>query len=155
LLKENCPWHLDGNHTTEQCYQLRRALKDTPEPRHPHDKKGKKKADEGNGDFQEPDKTVNVLFGGLPNRWAQKATRREVMSIAQAVPTPLRWLEVPITFSRADQWTSFSEPGRSPLVLKPVVASLLTVYFGTSSMFITLWFGFDYGTNPPLGTLII
>jgi hypothetical protein len=32
---------------------------------------------------------------------------------------------------------------------------LLTVYFGTPSMFITLWFGFDYGTNPPLGTLII
>jgi hypothetical protein len=43
LLKEKCQWHLDGNHTTEQCYQLRRALKDTPEPRHPHDKKGKKK----------------------------------------------------------------------------------------------------------------
>jgi hypothetical protein len=34
-------------------------------------------------------------------------------------------------------------------------SSLLTVYFGTPSMFITLWFGFDYGTNPPLGTLII
>jgi hypothetical protein len=51
LLKEKCPWHLDGNHTTEQCYQLRRALKDTPEPRHPHDKKGKKKNDEGNGHF--------------------------------------------------------------------------------------------------------
>jgi hypothetical protein len=66
LLKEKCPWHLDDNHTTEQCYQLRRALKDTPEPRHPHDKKGKKKNDEGNGDFQEPDKMVNVLFGGLP-----------------------------------------------------------------------------------------
>jgi hypothetical protein len=29
---------------------------------------------------------------------------------------------------------------------------MLTVYFGTPSMFITLWFGFDYGTNPPLGT---
>jgi hypothetical protein len=28
LLKEKCPWHLDGNHTTEQCYQLQRALKD-------------------------------------------------------------------------------------------------------------------------------
>jgi hypothetical protein len=38
------------------------------------------------------------------------------------VPTPLRWSEVPITFSRADQWTSFSEPGRFPLVLEPVVA---------------------------------
>jgi hypothetical protein len=51
LLKEKCTWHLDGNHTTEQCYQLRRALKDTPEPRYPHDKKGKKKTDEGNSDF--------------------------------------------------------------------------------------------------------
>jgi hypothetical protein len=37
----------------------------------------------------------------------------------------------------------------------PSASSLLTVYFGTPSMFITLWFGFDYGTNPPLGTLII
>jgi hypothetical protein len=44
------------------------------------------------------------------------------MSIEPAVPTPLRWSEVPITFSRADQWTSFSKPGRFPLVLKPVVA---------------------------------
>jgi hypothetical protein len=65
---------------------------------------------------------VNVLFGGLPNRWAQKAARREVLSIEPAVPTPLRWSEVPITFSRADQWTSFSELGRFPLVLKSVVA---------------------------------
>jgi hypothetical protein len=32
---------------------------------------------------------------------------------------------------------------------------LLTVYFGTPNMFITLWFGFVYGTNPSLGTLII
>jgi hypothetical protein len=22
LLKDRCPWHLDSNHTTEQCYQL-------------------------------------------------------------------------------------------------------------------------------------
>jgi hypothetical protein len=122
LLKEKCLWHLDGNHTTEQCYQLRRALNSTPEPPHPHDKNGKKKNDGGNDDFQEPDKAVNVLFGGLPSRREQKATRREVMSIEPAVPTPLRWSEVPITFSRADQWTSFSERGRFPLVLKPVAA---------------------------------
>jgi hypothetical protein len=122
LLKEKCPWHLDDNHTTEQCYQLRRALKSTLEPPHPHDKNGKKKHDDGNDDFQEPDKTVNVLFGGLPSRREQKATRREVMSIEPAVPTPLRWSEVPITFFRADQWTSFSELGRFPLILKPVVA---------------------------------
>jgi hypothetical protein len=122
LLKEKCSWHLEGNHTTEQCYQLRRALKDSPDPRPPHDKKGKKKADEGSGDFQEPDKTVNVHFGGLHTRQSQKATRREVLNIEPAVPTPLRWSEVPITFSHADQWTSFSEPERFPLVLKPVVA---------------------------------
>jgi hypothetical protein len=121
LLKEKCPWHLEGNHTTEQCYQLRRALKDTPDPLPPHDKKGKKKTDKGNSDFQEPDKTVNVLFGGLPTRRSQKATRCEVLNIEPAVPTPLMWLEVPITFSRADQWRSFSEPRRFPLVLKPVV----------------------------------
>jgi hypothetical protein len=122
LLKEKCPWHLDGNHTTEQCYQLRQALKVTLEPPHPHDKKGKKKNDGGNDNLQEPDKTVTVLFGGLPSRREQKATSREVMSIEPAVPTPLRWSEVPITFSRVDQCTSFSEPGRFPLVLKPVVA---------------------------------
>jgi hypothetical protein len=121
LLKKKCLWHLEGNHPTEQCYQLRQALKDTPAPRPPHDKKGKKKADEGNDDFQEPDKTVNVLFGRLPNRRSQKATRREVLNIEPVVPTPLRWSEVSITFSHADQWTSFSEPGRFPLVLKPVV----------------------------------
>jgi hypothetical protein len=27
--------------------------------------------------------------------------------------------------------------------------------FGASNIFITLWFELDYGTNPPLGTLII
>jgi hypothetical protein len=89
-LKEKCPWHLEGNHATEQCYQLRRALKDSPDPWPPHDKKGKKKADEGNGDFQEPDKAVNVLFGGLPTKRSQKATRQEVLNIEAAVPTPLR-----------------------------------------------------------------
>jgi hypothetical protein len=98
LLKKKCPWHPNGNHTTEQCYKLRHALKDTLEPPHPHDQKGKKK-DGDNNDFQEPDKTVNVLFDGLPSRREQKATRREVMSIEPAVPTPLRWSEVPITFS--------------------------------------------------------
>jgi hypothetical protein len=34
----------------------------------------------------------------------------------------LRWSETPISFSRQDQWTSYSDPGRYPLVLHPVVA---------------------------------
>jgi hypothetical protein len=33
--------------------------------------------------------------------------------------------------------------------------SVLTVNFGTPNMFITLWFELDYGTNLPLGTLMI
>jgi hypothetical protein len=122
LLKEKCTCHLDGNHTIKQCYQPRRALKDTTDSPPPHDKKGKKKVDEGNRDFQKPDKTVNVLFGGLPNRRTQKSTRREVLSIELAISTPLRWSEVPITFSRVDQWRRFSERGRFPLIMKHVVA---------------------------------
>jgi hypothetical protein len=35
------------------------------------------------------------------------------------------------------------------------VGEMLTVYFGTPNMFITLWFGFAYGTILPQGTLII
>jgi hypothetical protein len=46
------------------------------------------------------------------------------MSIEPAVPRPLRWSEVPISFSRDDQWTSFSELGKFPLVLDPVVAEV-------------------------------
>jgi hypothetical protein len=44
------------------------------------------------------------------------------LNIEPAVPTPLRQSQVPITFSRVDQCTSFSEPERFPLVVKPVVA---------------------------------
>jgi hypothetical protein len=44
------------------------------------------------------------------------------LKIEPTVPTPLRRSEVPITFSRTDQWTSFSGSRRFPLNLKPVVA---------------------------------
>jgi hypothetical protein len=54
LLKEKCQWHLEGNHTTEKCYQLRRALKDSPDPRPPHDKKGKKKAEKATATSKNP-----------------------------------------------------------------------------------------------------
>jgi hypothetical protein len=75
LLKEKCPWHLDGNQTTEQCYQLRRALKDTPNSRSPHDKKGKKKVDKGNNDFQEPDCNTPPTKAALPNPSVGASTR--------------------------------------------------------------------------------
>jgi hypothetical protein len=46
------------------------------------------------------------------------------MSGEPAIPRPLCWSEVPISFSRDDQWTSFSELGKFPLVLDPVVAEV-------------------------------
>jgi hypothetical protein len=46
------------------------------------------------------------------------------MSIELVVPRPLRWSEVPISFSCDDRWTSFSEPGKFPLVQDPVVAEV-------------------------------
>jgi hypothetical protein len=77
--------------------------------------------------LKDASKTVNVIFGGegdFGSRQDQKLLLREIMSIKPAVPRPLRWSEVPISFSRDDQWTSFSEPGKFPLVLDPVVAEV-------------------------------
>jgi hypothetical protein len=48
----------------------------------------------------------------------------EIMSVEPAAPRPLRWSEVPISFSHDDQWTSFSELGKFPLVLDPVVVEV-------------------------------
>jgi hypothetical protein len=58
-----------------------------------------------NAKFQDASKTINVLFRGdeeFGSRREQKLLRREIMSVEPAVPRPLRWLEVPISFSRAD-----------------------------------------------------
>jgi hypothetical protein len=52
----------------------------------------------------------------------QKLTLREILSVEPAAQRPLRYSEVPISFSRDDQWTSFSELGKFSLVLVPIVA---------------------------------
>jgi hypothetical protein len=77
--------------------------------------------------FQDASKTINIIFGGdeeFNSRREQKLLLREIMSVDPAVQQPLRWSEVPILFLRDDQWTSFSEPGKFPLVLDPVVAEV-------------------------------
>jgi hypothetical protein len=63
-------------------------------------------------------------------------------------------------WERCRQWpaawpASGVRRGSACTVPAPSGRLVLTVYFGTPSMFITLWFGIDYGTNPPLGTLIM
>jgi hypothetical protein len=93
-----------------------------PNPRF-HKNKGKKANTGKDTGFQDPSNTVNVIFGGIPTKHMQKLVLREIMSIEPVAPTFRKLSETPITFSRADQWTSFSKPGRYSLVLDPVVAT--------------------------------
>jgi hypothetical protein len=60
-----------------------------------------------------------------------------------------------LTSPQGERIEYVSTPSSRSGVVNSVEGKVLTVYFGAPSMFITLWFGFDYGTNPPLGTLII
>jgi hypothetical protein len=46
----------------------------------------------------------------------------KILSLEPTTQKPLRYSKVQISFSRDDQWTSFSKPGKFPLVLDPVVA---------------------------------
>ena len=107
-----------------ECTILRKSFQsvppDAPKKKQNKDDKDDKKDPDG---FQQPQSVVNVKFGGDPSfsKRAQKLLLREILSIEPAIQRPLKYSEVPITFSREDQWTSFSEPGKFPLVLDPVV----------------------------------
>jgi hypothetical protein len=130
LLQKKCPWHPGANHAAIDCYNLRRTFSNPN-----NDKKNKsmdkepKEDNQGdksrNAKFQDASKIINVIFGDDEefSSWREQKLRlREIMSVKTAVPRPLRWSEVLISFSRDDQWTSFSEPGKFPLLLDPVVA---------------------------------
>jgi len=99
------------------CKSLQSPLLDTPKKK---PNKDDKKDPDG---FQKPKNVVNVIFGGDPSfsKRVQKLLLREILSVEPAIQRPLKYSEVPITFSREDQWTSFSEPGKFPLVLDPVI----------------------------------
>ena len=75
---------------------------------------------------------VATSFGGLAStesRREQKLTARRVFSIttkdATANPSYHPWSEVPITFSRANQWADIPYTGRFPLVLDITVQKVL------------------------------
>jgi hypothetical protein len=133
LQQKKCPWHPGANHAAIGCYHLRRTFSNSvgakknkkPVDKEPEDDD---KGDQGrNPKFQDASKTVNVIFGGngdFGSRWEQKLLLREIMSVEPAAPRPLRWSEVPISFSCDDQWTSFLEPDMFPLVLDPVVVEV-------------------------------
>jgi hypothetical protein len=132
LLQKKCPWCVNSKHTAIDCFQLKRTF-GSPGNSKKNKSTGKEPEDEEQEDrsetlkFQDASKTVNVIFGGdedFCSKREQKLLLREILSVEPAVPRPLRWSEVPISFSCDDQWTSFSEPGKFPLVLDPVVAEV-------------------------------
>jgi hypothetical protein len=131
LLQKKCPWHPGAKHAAIDCYHLRRTFSNLNEKQNKSTEEEPDEDDQGDkshsAKFQDASKTINIIFGGdddFSSRREQKLLLREIMSVEPAVPRPLRWSEVPISFSRDDQWTSFSEPGKFPLVLDPVVAEV-------------------------------
>jgi hypothetical protein len=129
LLQKKCPWHPGANHAAIDCYHLRRTFSNSgggKKNKKPVDKEPEDDDQEDHGrnlKFQDASKFVNVIFGGdedFGSRWDQKLLLREILSVESAVPRPLHWSEVPISFSRDDQWMSFSEPGKFPLVVAEV-----------------------------------
>ena len=71
---------------------------------------------------------VATIFGGLTStesRRERKLTARRVLSIttkdATTNPSYRPWFEVPITFSRADQWADIPYTVRFPLILDATI----------------------------------
>ena len=72
------------------------------------------------------------MFGGLTSAKSRrdwKLTARRVLAVnagdVVANPSYRPWLEVPITFSRADQWVDIPYTGRFPLVLDATIRKVL------------------------------
>ena len=75
---------------------------------------------------------VATIFGVLAStesRKEQKLAARRVLNVttedAVANPSYRPWSEVPITFSRADQWADIPYIGHFPLVLDATVQKVL------------------------------
>ena len=71
---------------------------------------------------------VATIFGGLAiveSRRDRKLTARRVLAVniedAAANPSYRPWSEVPITFSRADQWADIPYIGCFPLILDATI----------------------------------
>ena len=75
---------------------------------------------------------IATIFGGLAtteSRRDRKLTARRVLAInvedVIANPSYRPWSDVPITFSRADQWVNIPYTWRFPLVLDATVRKVL------------------------------
>ena len=90
-----------------ECTLIRKSLK-PPLPEAPKKKPNKEDDDDEKKDpdgLRQPKNVVNIIFGGDPSfsKRAQKLLLREILSVEHAIQRPLKYSEVPITFSREDQ----------------------------------------------------
>jgi hypothetical protein len=77
-----------------------------------------------NGTFQKANHEINFIVGGPQAIKSNRQTRsntREIGHVNTENPQPLRWSELPITFSRKDHWVHIPAPGTYPLVVNPIV----------------------------------
>jgi hypothetical protein len=141
--------HPKAQHTLFECVSICKSLN---APLLSQDGKRKEQEDDNEGDksgaqyFQDPKNVINVIFGGngdFPSKHAQKLTVREILSIEPATQKPLRYSKVLISFSMDDQWASFSESKKFPLVLDPIMADsqltrvLINVRSGLNLLFVS------------------
>jgi hypothetical protein len=167
MLDGPCPKHAGPvKHRYRDCALLKKffqgRLEGVPAP-----------APAGNPNLSFPDDVECLMIFGGPEAHASKRQvklfERKVYAVTPAVPEFLRWSDTAITFDRNDHPDYVPQPGKLPLVVSPIVSTkrltrvlmdggsglnilyastldkmVLTVYFGAPSMFITLWFGFDY-----------
>jgi hypothetical protein len=134
ILDVQYPYHKDMRHTLWNCRDFKysvgngRPFQPLPppppqggpgEPRQPQQQEGG-----GGGAFPRVDGEVNVIFGGhgsQESKRQQKLNDRQILVATTGPPAPYRWSEHPITFTRADQWLNFDQPGKYPLLVDPVI----------------------------------
>jgi hypothetical protein len=65
--------------------------------------------------------TSSSVDMGRKKAKGKKLNDRQILVATTGPPTPYRWSEHPITFTRADQWLNFDHPGKYPLLIDPVI----------------------------------
>jgi hypothetical protein len=134
ILDSQCLYHKDMCHTLRNCKDFKHYVgHDRPfQPQPPPPPRGEldelrqpQQQEEGRGGaFPRVDTLVNIIFGGhvaQESRRQQKLNDRQVLVATISAPTPYRWSEQAITFSRADQWLNFDHAGKYPLLVDLVI----------------------------------
>src|ERR1041384_7194149 len=130
ILDHPCPLHTTRDaegktvlpkHTARQCRLIKRA--DQNEKAGSQQDKGKKK--EGSPDLDSEgfprEDGVLVIFAGREMKTVEKLRFREFNLAAPAVPSYMKWADVPITFDKSDHPPHIPHPGRHALIVDPLV----------------------------------